>query len=180
MWKENHDSQGYCNITLIMEDGVRAWYTVSEDAVALYDEYLADFVDENLAPVYHEHIKPIYNQHVIPVYTEHISPFIRGLEVRASKEAQKARSSASKFVKQSSSSALYLVKEKEIDSVLPASMLSLLVRSSTDGDWAVDMMLKGLLTIITFLLVLRKFRGIFPLACFLCPLCYFVGVAQTV
>jgi len=183
-WKETHASQGYCNATLIKVDS--AWHLanaldiVTDKAAALYDAHLA------------EHVTLVYNQHILRVYAEHVSPIVEPIKEEAvdvieklTEEAHKARSEAAKLVRQSSSSALGAMKEKEIDSMLPLSLVSLLVRSSTDGEWAIDMLCIWLLIITVILirsLILQFVWGVFlmpfSLMWFFCPLRLFVGGGQ--
>mmetsp|Transcript_28694 Transcript_28694/g.49537 ORF Transcript_28694/g.49537 Transcript_28694/m.49537 type:complete len:732 (-) Transcript_28694:110-2305(-) len=156
-----------------------------DKAAALYDAHLAVAVNENLVPLYNEHIYPIYNEHILPMYIEHVSPVIKTIEGEAaavmdksSKEAQRARSGAAKLVKQSSSTALGVMKEKEIDSMLPGWLVSQITHSSKDGEWAVDRLCKGLLILIVVLcrsLIKRLVWGVFSLVWFFCPLRLFVG-----
>mmetsp|Transcript_38686 Transcript_38686/g.83351 ORF Transcript_38686/g.83351 Transcript_38686/m.83351 type:complete len:765 (+) Transcript_38686:180-2474(+) len=191
-WKGHFESQGYCNATLIKLDSKRllqnAWDSTSDKvekkilpkAVALYNQYLAEAVNENLLP--------IYNQHILPVYMEHVSPIVETIEdgaavviEKSSTEAHKVRSGAAKLVRQSSSSALGAMKEREIDSMLPVSLMTLLVRSSTDGEWVIDTLCKWLLIITAILfrsLILRIIWLPFSLMWFFCPLRLFVGGGQ--
>lgn len=150
---------------------------VNSKAAALYGAHLAEIVDENFVP--------IFNQHILPVYMEHVSPVVKTIKGEAavvieksSKEARKARSGAGKLVRQSSSSALGAMKEREIDSMLPVSLVTLLVRSSKDGEWAVDRLFKGLLIVIAILcraLILRMIWAMCSLVWFFCPLRLFAG-----
>ena len=147
----------------------------------LYDAHLAEAVDEN--------VKPIYNQHIWPVYEEHVSPVVRAIEGEAvivaektSKGAKRARSGAARLVRQSSSSALGAMKEKEIDSMLPGWLVSLLDRASSDGEWAFDGLCKSVLIIAAILfrsLLWRLFWDAvcspFRLVWFFCPLRFVMG-----
>lgn len=236
-WKETHESQGYCNITLIREDSrklvsnalsntgkalegghekmmallvtqLELVQNTGEDvmqyvetellptmekianeahdkAVALYDEHLAEGVNEKLVPLINDHVLPVYNQHILPAYLQHVSPVVKTIEGEAvvaleksQKEVQKARSGAAKLVKQSSSSALDVITEKEIDSLLPKWIMDLIAHSSKDGEWAVDRLCKGLLILIAILcrsLIYRIIGAMFSLVWFFCPLRLFVG-----
>jgi len=184
-WKETFESQGYCNSTLIREDSKRllnsAWGSASDKVAGLYDAHLAEVVNESIVPLYNEHISPIYNQHIRPVYVEHVSPIVKTIEGEAAKEAQKARSGAARLVRQSSSSALGVVKEKEFDSILPEWLVLQLDHWSKDGEQAVDVLFKGLLIIVAILcrsLILRIIWAPFSLVWFFCPLRLLVGGRQ--
>mmetsp|Transcript_38685 Transcript_38685/g.83345 ORF Transcript_38685/g.83345 Transcript_38685/m.83345 type:complete len:757 (+) Transcript_38685:180-2450(+) len=183
-WKGHFESQGYCNATLIKLDS--AWHLanaldiVTDKAAALYGAHIA------------EHITPVYNHHILPAYAEHVSPIVAPIKVEAadvieklSKEAQKARSEAAKLVRQSSSSVLGAMKEGEIDIMLPVSLVSLIVRSSTDGEWAIDVLCIWLLITTAILfrsLILQFVWGVFlmpfSMLWFFCPLRLFVGGGQ--
>ena len=231
-WKQTHDSQSYCNITLMRQDSgkivtkgiekVRNGIEVGQEflvdlmgkqlatiqrigsemtlyienelipsfqlivnngrvkAIALYDEHLADVVNKNVIPVYNEHIYPVYNQNIQPAYKEHVAPIVKTIEKEAAvaitktkKEATKARSSAATLVKQSSSSAIKLIEEKEADSILPSWIMQKLEQSSEDGESVVDALCKGLLILVLILcrsLIFRVIGIIFAIVWFFCPL----------
>lgn len=153
-------------------------------AIALYDEHVADVVNKNVIPVYNEHIYPVYNQHIEPAYKQHVAPLVKTIEKEAAvaieksqKEAQKARSSAAILVKQSSSSAIKLIEEKEADSMLPSWILQKLKESSNDGESVVDTLCKGLLIVVVILcrsLIFRVIGFVLSIVWFFCPLRLFV------
>eukprot|EP00581_Thalassiosira_minuscula_P016913 CAMPEP_0183711974 /NCGR_PEP_ID=MMETSP0737-20130205/7280_1 /TAXON_ID=385413 /ORGANISM="Thalassiosira miniscula, Strain CCMP1093" /LENGTH=756 /DNA_ID=CAMNT_0025940547 /DNA_START=80 /DNA_END=2347 /DNA_ORIENTATION=- len=235
-WKENYESRGYCNATMIKEDSRRfltnAMDSVSrgfdnghqqlvrslssqwdlaqskgadaldyvkmevfpeiervasearEKTIALYDEHLAEAVNQNLVPLYEQHVYPVYNQQILPLYKEHVSPVVKTIEEEASiladkssKELQKVRSRAATLVKQSSSSALDVMKEKDMESMIPEWVVSQLVHTSEDGEWAVDGLSKGLLIVTVILcrsLILGLIGYILSWVWFFCPLRIFV------
>lgn len=153
-------------------------------AIALYDEHVADVVNKNVIPVYNEHIYPVYNQHIEPAYTQHVAPLVKTIEKEAAvaieksqKEAQKARSSAATLVKQSSSSAIKLIEEKEADSMLPSWILQKLKETSNDGESVVDTLCKGLFIVAVILcrsLIFRLIGFVLSIVWFFCPLRLFV------
>ena len=156
-----------------------------DKAAALYDEHLAAAVNEHIAPLFNQHVLPVYNQHILPMYMQHVSPVVKTIEDEAAvaikksqKEVQKARSGAANLVKQSSSTALDVMKEKEIDSMLPKWIVSFIAHSSKDGEWAVDKLSKALLILLIILcrsLIYRLIGLVFSVAWFFCPLRLFVG-----
>ena len=166
-------------------------------AIAMFDEHLKEVVNKNvipvyndhIAPVYNEHIAPVYNEHIQPVYKQHVAPIVKTIEKEAAvavektqKEARKARSTAATLVKQSSSSAMKLIEEKEADSLFPSWILSKLEQSSKDGEIVVDTIFKALVIFIMFLcrsFIYRVTRGVFSIVWFFCPLRFFVGRSKT-
>ncbi|KAL9180699.1 hypothetical protein ACHAXT_011152 [Thalassiosira profunda] len=252
VWAKLHDSQSYCNVTLLKEDGKQfvvnfsgnvavgldtlhaelvdllksgygrvtlfvedevlpsirmvvtgaqekagplidttlekageAMDATQEKAGELYDAHLAPVVNDKLVPVYNERVLPIYNEKILPVYTDHVSPVVKKIEGEAAvvlekskKEAQKARGEAAKLVKQGSSSALGVMKEKNLSSKLPAWFVDVVYESSKDGEWAVDILIKGLLVLLAYLcrgLIYWFVSTAFSIVWFFCPLRLFFG-----
>ena len=158
-------------------------------AIAMFDEHLKEVVNKNVIPVYNDHIAPVYNEHIQPVYKQHVAPIVKTIEKEAAvavektqTEARKARSTAATLVKQSSSSAMKLIEEKEADSLFPSWILSKLEQSSKDGEIVVDTIFKALVIFIMFLcrsFIYRVTRGVFSIVWFFCPLRFFVGRSKT-
>lgn len=150
------------------------------NAAALYEKHLAEHVNKNVVPVYNQHIYPVYDQHIQPAYKQHVAPLVKTIENEAAvaleksqKEAQKARANAATLVKQSSSSAIKLIEEKEVDSMLPSWFMDRLEESSKDGESVVDAIWKGALILIVILCRSLMYRIIcfcFSLVWYFCPL----------
>jgi len=239
-WKDNYESQGYCNTTLIKEDsrkiimnalsgasrgldgghktlmaglstqlelvqntGADVLQFIEKDllpnieriigegcdkAVAMYDKHLSAAVNENLLPLYNNHIYPVYNQKFLPVYLQHVSPVVNTIGGEATVAIQKsqegvhiARSKAASLVKETSSKTLYLMEEKNIDKKLPGWLNELITHCATDGEWAVGMLSKVLITLIIIFFrptIMRIVGVVFSLVWFFCPLRLFVGGRQ--
>lgn len=161
-----------------------------DNAIALYEDHVATAMKQNVLPLYNDHVVPVYNELIYPVYKEHVSPIVKTIEKEAvvvieasQKEAQKARSEAATLVKQSSTSAIKMIEEKQVDGMLPSILLSILDHSSKDGEWAVDRLWKGFIILAIILcrsLVFRVVGAILSLIWFFCPLRLFVGRGESV
>ena len=158
LWKNTHQSQGYCNATLMREDSFklaeRHTNTIHETVKTIYNHHVSPHVVKHVVPLIDQHVVPLIDQHIRPFYVDHVSPVVKNVLVKEYATDMRAR--AASMAEQESAAVLEFMQGQQWFDQLPGGVVAYLDRTSRDGGGgpAVDGVCRGMLFL--FLVAFRR------------------------